>query len=74
MPSNWNNFCPYCFTSTKQNLKCGNCGQDTLAIPKSAEIPKKGASKKKWLSLFRAFPYLLTRLPKTRRLKGIGLK
>lgn len=74
MPSNWNHFCPYCFTSTKQNYKCGNCGQDTLAIPKSAEVPKKGASKKKWAKLFAAFPHLLARLPRTRKLIKIGLK
>ena len=74
MPSNWNHFCPYCLTSSKQNWKCGNCGQDTLAIPKSARVPKKGANKKKWASLFSAFPGLLQRLPKTKRLVKIGFK
>lgn len=46
MPSNYNHFCPYCLVSTKQNLKCGNCGQLTIAISKQARVPKKGAKKR----------------------------
>jgi hypothetical protein len=74
MPSNWNHFCPYCLTTTKQNIKCGTCGQETMTISKQARVPKKGASKKEWKLLFDTFPYILANAPRTKSLVDLGFQ
>lgn len=74
MPSNYNHFCPYCLTATKQNLKCGICGQETIAISKQARVPRKGAKKREWESLFESFPHILKNSPRTRALVDLGFQ
>jgi hypothetical protein len=74
MPSNYNHLCPYCLTVTKQNYKCGTCGQETVVISKHARVPKKNAKRKEWASLFKAFPHILTVAPRTRALVDLGFQ
>ncbi len=74
MPSNYNHFCPYCLTSSKQNYKCGRCGQPTLVISHRAMVPKQNAKKKEWLALFKAIPHILMIAPKTKALTKLGVK
>ena len=74
MPSNYNHFCPYCLTVTKQNLKCGTCGQDTITIAKQARVPKKGSKRKEWESLFENFPHILKVAPRTKSLVDLGFQ
>ena len=72
MPSNWNMLCPHCLIATKQNIRCGNCGQDTISISKYARVPKKNAKKKEWLKLFKIFPNILMKAPRTKALVKLG--
>lgn len=74
MPSNYNHFCPYCLTVTKSNYKCGSCGQDTVLISKRARVPKKGAKRKDWESLFNEFPNILQTCPRTKSLVELGFQ
>jgi hypothetical protein len=71
---NNNHFCPYCLVSSKQNYKCGQCGQPTLTISYHARTPKKDAHKSKWKVFFKFFPYILSSAPSTKALKKLGLK
>lgn len=74
MIPNFNQFCPYCLTVTKQNIKCGSCGQETVSISKNARVPKKGAKKKEWKSLFEAYPSILIFCPRTKSLVDLGFQ
>lgn len=74
MPSNSNRLCPYCLTTSKQNYKCGTCGQKMIIISKHARVPKKDASKKEWEQLFEHFPHILKIAPRSRRLVEMGFQ
>lgn len=74
VPSNYNHFCPYCLTTTKQNQKCGTCGQFTIAISKRARVPKKDAKRKEWEQLFDEFPHILSVAPRTKALVELGFQ
>jgi hypothetical protein len=72
--NNYNHFCPYCLIASKQNLKCGNCGQNTITISHRAKVPKKDAKKKEWKELFDEFPHILIVAPYTKALNEMGFK
>lgn len=74
MNSNYNHFCPYCLIATKQNHKCGCCGQNTIIISKRARVPSKNAKKKEWKSLFDEFPHILIKAPRTKALVKLGFQ
>jgi hypothetical protein len=61
-------------TVTKQNYKCGTCGQPTLTISKHARVPKKGAKRAEWKKLFKHFPHILSDIPRTRALIKLGFQ
>lgn len=71
---NYNHLCPYCLTVSKQNTKCGSCGQNTITISDRARVPKKDASKKEWKQLFDNFPHILKVAPYTKALADMGFK
>jgi hypothetical protein len=46
----------------------------TITISKQARVPKKGAKRKEWESLFSTFPHILKNCPRTKSLVDMGFQ
>lgn len=72
--NNNNHLCVFCLTTTKQNIKCGTCGQPTVGISYRARVPSKTAGKKEWQQLFKEFPHILSVAPRSKKLVDMGIQ